>query len=67
MRAFHTIDQMTNQPDRWDAWYEERQALRQWFRSWAFTAPERETSIGAPVMSDRQMEQYEWKLLNQDI
>ncbi len=64
MRAFHTIDQMTNQPDRWDAWYEERKRLREWYRTFAFTAPERETSIGAPVMSERQMEQYEFKQLN---
>lgn len=67
MRAFFTIDQMTNQPDRWDARYEERKRLRQWFRSWAFTEPERQTSIGEPVMTERQLEQYEWKLLNQDI
>ncbi len=64
MRAFYTIDQMTNQPDRWDAWYEERQALRQWFRQWAFTDPQRPTGNGAPVMSERQMEQYEFNLLN---
>jgi hypothetical protein len=67
MRAFLTIEQMTNQPDRWDARYEERRRLRQWFRTWAFTEPQRETSIGAPVMTDRQLEQFEWKLLNQDI
>ncbi len=67
MRALLTIDQMTNQPDRWDAKYQERKRLRQWFRDWAFAEPQREISIGAPVMGERQMEQYEWKFLNQDI
>lgn len=63
MRAFLTIDQMTKQPDRWDARYEERKRLRQWFRSWAFTEPQRPGGKGAPVMTDKQLEQYEWKLL----
>ena len=67
MRAFLTIEQMTNQPDRWDAWYNERKRLREWYRTFAFTVPERETSIGAPVMSERELANYEWKLLNQDI
>ncbi len=64
MIALKTLEEMAaKSPDRWDAKYNERERLRQWFRQWAFIEPERSTSIGAPVMTSKQLEQYEWKLL----
>ncbi len=40
--------------------------LRQWFRQWAFKEPERVLQHGQ-AMTERQLEQYEHKLLNPDI
>ncbi len=46
--------------------YEKRYTLRQWFRLFALKEPERSLQHGQ-AMTDRQLEQYETKLLNPDI
>lgn len=60
MRAFKTLEQSIMKDDP----FKERNDLREWFRSWAFTEPQRDPSIGATVMTERQLEQYEFDLLN---
>ncbi len=60
MRAFKTLGDTIIKEDL------TKQELRQWFSKFAFQQPERPLQHGTAI-SERQLEQYEEKLLNPDI
>ncbi len=60
MRAFKTLGDTIIKEDL------TKQELRQWFRAFALTEPQRPLQHGKAI-GDRQLKQYEEKLLNPDI